>query len=253
VIRNFLAVMLLCLPLWACSEESPTPAAATAPVATPAPAAVAVDAPAAPAATAVTAAASSSAVDSGAGYDEGIDYEAVVPPVSGATDGKVKVVELFWYGCPHCFQFDPTLQAWLKSKPANVEFERIPAIFNNPTWELHARAYYTADVMGVLEKVHEPLFDALHVKKERLNSKEALHDFFVAQGIDGKEFDATFDSFAVSGLVRNAALLTKQYGIDGVPAMAVQGKYRVGGKLAGSYENMMRIVDHLVVKESAAK
>jgi thiol:disulfide interchange protein DsbA len=205
--RKFLAVMLFCLPLWACAEE-------------------------------------------GATYVEGTHFTAVVPPLAGATEGKVKVVELFWYGCPHCFQFDPTLHAWLKSKPANVEFERIPAIFNNPTWELHARAYYAADVMGVLDKIHEPLFDAMHVKKQRLNSKEELRAFFVSRSVDGGEFDATFDSFAVSALVRQAAVLTKQYNIDGVPAMAVQGKYRVGGRMAGSYENMMRIVDFLVARES---
>ena len=212
MIRKFLSVMLLCLPLWACAEEAPS-----------------------------------------AAYNEGVDYAPVVPPVAGATEGKIKVVELFWYGCPHCFQFDPYLHEWLKTKPANVEFERIPAIFNNPTWELHARVYYTADVMGVLDKVHEPLFDAMHVKKQRFNTKEALRDFFVSRGIDGGEFDATFDSFAVSGLVRQAALLTKQYGIDGVPTMAVQGKYRVGGRMAGSNANIIRIVDFLVAKESASK
>jgi thiol:disulfide interchange protein DsbA len=211
--RKFLAVLLFSLPLWAGAEEA----------------------------------------SSSAAYVEGTHYAVVVPPLAGAAEGKVKVVELFWYGCPHCFQFDPTLDAWLKSKPANVEFERIPAIFNNPSWELHARAYYTADVMGVLEKIHQPLFDAMHVKKQRLNTREALRDFFVAQGVEGSQFDATFDSFAVSGLVRQAAVLTKQYGIDGVPALAVQGKYRVGGQMAGSYENMMRIVDFLVAREAPAK
>jgi thiol:disulfide interchange protein DsbA len=205
--------MLFCLPLWACAEE------------------------AAPA----------------ADFVEGTHYAVVVPPLAGATEGKVKVVELFWYGCPHCFQFDPTLQEWLKSRPANVEFERIPAIFNNPTWELHARAYYTADVMGVVDRIHDALFDAIHVKKQRMNTREELRVLFVAQGVDGGEFDATFDSFAVSGLVREAAVLTKAYNIDGVPAMAVQGKYWVGGRMAGSYENLVRIVDFLVAKESPAK
>lgn len=213
MIRKILSVMLLCLPLWACAEEV-TPAA---------------------------------------DYAEGIDYAAVVPPLAGATEGKVQVVELFWYGCPHCFQFDPYLHTWLKTKPANVEFVRIPAIFNNPTWKLHAQAYYTADVMGVLDKVHEAMFDAMHVKKQRINTKEAIRAFFVSRGIDGGEFDATFESFAVSGLVRQAAQLTKQYGIDGVPTMAVQGKYRVGGRMAGTNENIIRIVDFLVAKESAAK
>jgi thiol:disulfide interchange protein DsbA len=217
VIRKFLSVMLLCLPLWACAEEIPSAVAAVE-----------------------------------ADYAEGIDYDTVVPPLSGATGGKVKVVELFWYGCPHCFQFDPYLHDWLKNKPDYVEFERIPAIFNNPSWALHARAYYTADVMGVLDKIHEPLFDAMHVKKQRMNSKEALRDFFISRGIDGKAFDATFDSFAVNGLVRQAAQLTRQYNINGVPTMAVQGKYKVGGRMAGSYENMIRIVDYLAKKESGS-
>ena len=219
MIRKFLTVMLFCLPLWACADET-APAAAAAPAAE---------------------------------YDEGIDYAAVVPPLAGATDGKVMVVELFWYGCPHCFQFDPYLHTWLKTKPDNVEFVRIPAIFNNPAWQLHAQAYYTADMMGVLDKTHDAMFDAIHVKKQKLNSKEAIREFFVSHGVDGAEFDATFDSFAVSGLVREAAQLTKQYQIDGVPTMAVQGKYRVGGRMAGSYDNMIRIVDSLVAKESAKK
>ena len=217
MIRKFLTVVLFCLPLWACADET-APAAAQA-----------------------------------AEYDEGIDYAAVVPPLAGATDGKVLVVELFWYGCPHCFQFDPYLHTWLKTKPDNVEFVRIPAIFNNPAWKLHAQAYYTADMMGVLDKTHDAMFDAIHVKKQKLNSKEAIREFFVSRGVDGAEFDATFDSFAVSGLVREAAQLTKQYKIDGVPTMAVQGKYRVGGRMAGSYDNMIRIVDSLVAKESAKR
>jgi thiol:disulfide interchange protein DsbA len=209
--------MLLCLPLWACAEEAPT-----------------------------------------ADYAEGIDYAAVVPALAGASDGKVKVVELFWYGCPHCFQFEPHIHKWLENKPANVEFERIPAVFMkdgkpNPSWELHARAYYTADVMGVLEKTHAPLFDAIHVKKKRLNTKEALRAIFVAQGVDGAEFDASFNSFAVNGLVANAIRKTQEYGIDGVPSLAVQGKYRIGGRMAGSYDNMLKITDFLVAREAAAK
>ncbi len=217
MIRKFLSVMLLCLPLWACAEEAPT-----------------------------------------ADYAEGIDYAAVVPALAGTSDGKVKVVELFWYGCPHCFQFEPHIHKWLENKPANVEFERIPAVFMkdgkpNPSWELHARAYYTADVMGVLEKTHAPLFDAIHVKKKRLNTKEALRAIFVAQGVDGAEFDASFNSFAVNGLVANAIRKTQEYGIDGVPSLAVQGKYRIGGRMAGSYDNMLKITDFLVAREAAAK
>ena len=182
-----------------------------------------------------------------------------MPPLAGASDGKVKVVELFWYGCPHCFQFEPHIHKWQQSKPANVEFERIPAVFTDKngepraSWELHARAYYTADVMGILEKIHAPLFDAIHVKKQRPFSEEALRAFFVAHGVDGADFDATFNSFAVNGLVASAIRKTQEYGISGVPSLAVQGKYRIGGRMAGSYDNMLKITDFLVAKEAAAK
>jgi thiol:disulfide interchange protein DsbA len=217
VIRKFLSVMLLCLPLWACAEESPA-----------------------------------------GDYREGIDYAAVLPPLPAAAEGKVKVVELFWYGCPHCFQFEPYLQQWKQEKPANVEFERIPAVFKkadgsvNPGWEIMARAYYTADVMGVLDTIHPALFDAIHVKRQRPYSAEALRALFVAQGVDGATFDATFNSFAVNGLVANAINKTQQYAIDGVPALAVQGKYRIGPRMAGSYANMINITNYLVAKEGSA-
>lgn len=217
MIRKFLSVMLLCLPLWACAEEAPT-----------------------------------------ADYAEGIDYAVVMPPLAGGTDGKVKVVELFWYGCSHCFQFEPHIHKWLENKPANVEFERIPAVFKkdgvpNPGWEIHARTYYTAQSMGVLEKIHTPLFDAIHVKKQRLYTQDALRALFVAQGVNGDEFDATFNSFMVTGMVAKAVRLTEQYGIDGVPSLAVQGKYRVSGSMAGSYGDMLKITDFLVAKESVTK
>lgn len=216
MIRKFLSVLLLCLPLWACAEEG-----------------------------------GGAAVNDD--YAAGIDYDEVVPPLPGAADGKVLVVELFWYGCPHCFQFDPHLNMWLKRKPANVEFVRIPAIFNNPAWRLHAQAYYTAEVLGALDKIHDALFDAMHVKRQRMNTKSALREFFVAQGVAAEAFDATFESFAVQSKVNRAADLTVKYGIDGVPAMAVQGKYRIGGRMAGSYENMIKLVDAMVARESAAK
>lgn len=216
--RKFLSVLLLCLPLWACAEEATEEHSADA-----------------------------------GDYAAGIDFTVLMPPLTGAAEGKVKVVEMFWYGCPHCFQFEPYMHKWMEKMPANVEFERIPAIFNNPTWELHARAYYTAEVMGVLDKVHEAMFEEIHVRKKPLKTRESVRAFFVSRGVDGGEFDATFNSFAVNGMVREAALLTDQYQVSGVPMMAVQGKYKVGGKMAGSYANMIRIVNALIAKETAAK
>ncbi len=185
-------------------------------------------------------------------YTAGEDYALVNPAQPGGSDGKVQVVEMFWYGCPHCFEFEPTLRDWEKSKPENVEFIKIPAIFNNPRWQLHATAFYTAEVLGVMDKFHSPFFSTIHTSNQRMNSKEEIRDFFAGIGVDGKSFDATFESFAVQTKVRRAADLSRKYGLSGVPALVVNGKYLVDGPKAKSYDNMMRIVNALVEKEAAA-
>jgi len=183
-------------------------------------------------------------------YDEGIEYKRLKSPVpTQVKTGKVEVVELFWYGCPHCFRLEPDLHKWLKNKPANVEFIRIPAIFNK-TWELHAKAYYTADFLGVMDKIHKPLFDAMHLKKQRLNNPAALKKFFAEQGVAEKDFDGVFNSFGVDAKVRRAKELSKQYGISGVPALVVNGKYLTDGPMAGGRKGMIEVLNHLIKKES---
>lgn len=186
-------------------------------------------------------------------YTAGEDYGLVSPAQPGGSDGKVQVVEMFWYGCPHCFEFEPTVHDWEKSKPENVEFIRIPAIFNNPRWQLHAGAFYTAEMLGVMDKFHTPFFNAIHLNKQHMASKEEIRDFFAGIGVDGKTFDETFDSFAVQTKVRRAADLSRKYGISGVPSMIVNGKYVVDGPKAKGYENMVHIVNALVKKEAAAQ
>lgn len=186
-------------------------------------------------------------------YTAGEDYTLITPAQPGGSDGKVQVVELFWYGCPHCYEFEPMLRDWEKNKPANVEFIKLPAIFNNPRWQLHAGAFYTAEVLGVLDKFHTPFFDAIHAGNKHMSSKEDVREFFVSIGVDGKSFDETFESFAVQAKVRRAADLTRKYAISGVPAMVVDGKYLVDGQKAKSYDNMLRIVSALAKKESSAK
>ncbi len=184
-------------------------------------------------------------------YTAGEDYSLISPPQPGGSEGKVQVVELFWYGCPHCFEFEPTLRDWEKSKPEHVEFVKIPAIFNSPSWQLHAGAFYTAEVLGVMDKFHSPFFSAIHTGNQRMRSKEEIQEFFGGIGVDAKTFEDTFDSFAVQAKVRRAADLTRKYGISGVPSMVVNGKYVVDGPKAKSYENMVRIVNALVEKEAA--
>ena len=94
-------------------------------------------------------------------YNEGEHYEAITPAQPTSSKDQVEVVEMFWYGCPHCFRLEPFVDRWLKKKPANVKFVRMPGVFR-PSWEIHARAYYTAEILGVVDKVHRPMFDAIH-------------------------------------------------------------------------------------------
>ncbi|MBI1423814.1 MAG: thioredoxin domain-containing protein [Gammaproteobacteria bacterium] len=186
-------------------------------------------------------------------YDEGIEYQKISPPVQTDNSQKVEVVEVFWYGCPHCYHFEPKLEAWLKRLPANVDFVRIPAVFpNRPLWELHARAYYTAELLGVLDKTHEALFDAIHKANQRLFDEDSLANFYAKFGVDKKLFKETMHSFGVQMKVDRAKDLCQRYGIDGVPTMVVNGKYRTFASLTNGEEGMLKVVDFLINKESKA-
>ncbi len=188
-----------------------------------------------------------------AGYDEGIEYLKISPPVPTENNKKVEVVEVFWYGCPHCYHFEPKLVEWLKHKPANVDFMRIPAVFpNRPLWELHARAYYTADLLGVLGKTHEALFDAIHKYHQRLFDEDSLADFYAKYGVDKKLFKETMHSFGVQMKVDRAKELCRRYGIDGVPTLVINGKYRTFASLTNGEAGMLKVTDFLIEKETKA-
>jgi protein dithiol oxidoreductase (disulfide-forming) len=182
----------------------------------------------------------------------GQEYQLVTPPLPGGRDGKVEVVELFWYGCPHCDRFEPLISEWRKTAADYIEFSHLPAIFNNPQWRLHAQTYYAAESMGINEKLHTPLFDALHRTKQPLTTNDNVFDFVASHGVDRKAFKKAFKSFSVKAKVARAADLTRRYGISGVPVFIVNGKYRIDGPMAKSYENLLKIVDFLAEKEHNA-
>nr|MCH9673569.1 thiol:disulfide interchange protein DsbA/DsbL [Gammaproteobacteria bacterium] len=163
----------------------------------------------------------------------------------------LEVVEVFWYGCPHCNSFQPYLHPWVAKLPEDVAFVRMPAIFR-ANWEAHARAYYTSNALGALDKTHSALFEAIHKKGQKLSSKKTLKKFFAEQGIAEDEFDKFYDSFGVDSDIRRSKAMVTRYGVQGVPAVIVNGKYRVSGSIAGSYPNMVRVVDALVELERAA-
>jgi thiol:disulfide interchange protein DsbA len=178
-------------------------------------------------------------------------YEMVEPPQPTDTPGKVEIVEVFWYGCPHCFRFLPSMEALEKRKADYVEIRRMPAIFRE-SWAIHARAYYTALLLNVVERVHRPLFEAIHEQKNPMNTPELLRALFVAHGVDGTAFDKTFDSFAVETMLRKSVLMQGRYGVRGTPSMIVNGKYRISASLAGSYAAIAEVAEVLAAREQKA-
>ncbi len=178
-------------------------------------------------------------------------YERITPPQPTQSPDKVEVLELFWYGCPHCYTLEPYLQRWVKGKPDHATFRRMPAIFSE-RWIPHAQAYFAAEALGVLEEIHDPLFAAMHREKRPINSKDQLKAFFKEQGVSEEDFLRTYSSFAVRSKVRQAMVMTNRYGISGVPAIIVNGKYRTSGTLAGSFQSLMKVIDVLVDEEHKA-
>lgn len=183
-------------------------------------------------------------------YQEDVDYERVSPPQpTTAAPGQVEVVELFWYGCPHCYRLEPYVKRWLKKKPAHVKFVRMPGVFQ-PSWEIGARAYYTAEILGVVDKVHEPMFEAMHEQKRRMNTEAEIMGLFKQHGVAEKDFKRVFRSFAVETKLRRARDMGRRYGARGVPSIIVNGKYRTGAQEAGGNARVFQVVDYLVQQES---
>ena len=185
-------------------------------------------------------------------YVAGTDYDLITPPVRAVDPGKIEVAEFFWYGCGHCYAFEPILQAWEKTMPKDVSFRRIPAIWQEKM-ELHAKAYYAAEAMGVLDTMNPVIFQAMNVDRKPLASEAEIAALFTAHGISEADFIKAFNSFGVSSQVRQAVAIAKAAQITGTPALMVNGKYHVSGSKAGSQADMLKVVDFLIEKERAAK
>ena len=185
-------------------------------------------------------------------YKAGVDYGLITPAQPTDAPDKLEVVEIFWYGCPHCYHFEPKLEPWAKDLPKDVDFYRLPAIFS-PAWEVHARAYFTAEILSVVNETHSALFNTLHTKRKKVDTLEKLADFYAQYGVDKALFKKTYNSFVVNTRVARAKEMVSRYGVQGVPAIIVNGKYLVNGPMAKNYENMLKITEYLLEKERALK
>jgi len=181
-------------------------------------------------------------------FTEGVDYQRIDPVVKTTNPDKVVVTEIFWYGCPHCFRFEPVVEKWAGSLPAGVVFEQLPSSLN-PHWTEHARTFYALKMMDVLEQMHAKLFEAIHIKRQRLDSLDSIAKFVAGQGFDEKLFRQHYASFPVDSQVRKNKKIEQRYGHQGVPAVVVNGKYLTTGSMAGSYDRMLKIIDFLVADE----
>jgi protein dithiol oxidoreductase (disulfide-forming) len=192
---------------------------------------------------------------------EGVNYTVFRPALATESKNKVEVTEFFWYGCGHCFNLEPMLQKWLKKLPKDVAFRRVPAVFPGRDgapgpWAPAARLYYTLDTMGVGEKLHGDIFEAIQVDRIRLNEDAVLFDWIAKKGVDARQFAAVYNSFAIQSKVRRAMQLTEAHGLDGVPALIVDGRYKPASGAAGSYEDTLVVLDQLIDvarKDRAAK
>ncbi len=193
----------------------------------------------------------------------GRDYTLINPPQAPDSGKKIEVLEFFWYGCIHCYNLEAPLKAWLKRKPADVEFRYVPAVFD-PSWLPLTRAFYALDAMGLTDKFHDDIFVAIHKERQRglANDPRVMADWLAAKGVDKQKFLDTYNSFSVNGRAQRSSDMTRSYDVPGTPAIVVDGKYLTGPSMTAAgdnsvnYTRFFQVLDQLVVlarKERAGK
>lgn len=180
-------------------------------------------------------------------FIEGQHYNKLPNP-EPSTGDIIPVIEFFWFGCPTCNAFEPHIQRFNQQVPAGASFEQIPGAAN-PVWEIHARVFYTAEVLGVSETINPRFFDAIHKAKRNLRSEREIRQFFMDNGVTEDDFDNTFNSFAVNTKIRMAKRLANQYGVQGVPTVVVNGTYTVSPSQAGGFTKAIEVIEFLIDKE----
>jgi protein dithiol oxidoreductase (disulfide-forming) len=186
--------------------------------------------------------------------EEGKDYLKLDKPVPvDAPPGKIEVIEFFWYSCPHCNHFEPTLNAWLKSrKPADVAFRRVPVAFRDD-FVPQQRLYYTLEAMGKLDELHDKVFDAIHREHLPTNREDSILAFAEKNGLDRKKFQDLYNSFGISAKARRATQLQDAYKVQGVPALGIAGRYYTDGELTGDMDRALQVVEYLVAQVRTGK
>ena len=182
-------------------------------------------------------------------FEEGTHYVTLEVPVKTRNADSVEVTEYFSYGCPHCYRFEPLIQQWVASLPADVEFNRTPAIWQQPGYELYAQTYYTLYALGELDRIHTPLFQAIHSERRNLMDLKSITSFMVEQGIDAETFVRAFNSFGVKAMYQQAIARQRVYRARGVPCLIINGKYRIETTMVESTGELLQVANYLIVRE----
>jgi thiol:disulfide interchange protein DsbA len=184
-------------------------------------------------------------------FEEGKHYEQLSPqPPQGKVGDKIEVLEFFMFSCPHCYNFEPHVAKWKKSKAADVEFIKVPAMFGRHT-NMHGQAFYALESMGELNRIQDAFFNEIHQNGNGMKTREDLDAFLAREGVDKKAFNAAMKSFAVASKSNRAASLMRRYGINGVPSLVVDGRYKSGR--GHTFESMLEMTDMLTNKVRDAR
>lgn len=180
----------------------------------------------------------------------GKDYQIIQNAPAQKKTGEVQVIEFFSYGCPGCYHFEPILKSWLATKPQYVVFERSPVIFHQG-WDVYARAYFVAKAMNVLDKIHQPLFDAIHQQNQTLADEQSMANFFAKQGVDKQDFISRYEFMPLIGAqLEKSEKAFKDYGVFEVPTLVIAGKYRTNiNMVKGDAKRFFAVLNYLVEKE----
>ena len=185
-------------------------------------------------------------------YQEGEHYDVISPELRGRDPAKIEVLEFFWYGCGHCYNFEPLLTRWKKTLADDVDFVGSPAVWR-PPMDLHAKAYYTALALNVFDTIHPAMFAAMNVDRNPLRAQGDIAALFAANGVAAKDFTNTFNSFGINSQMQQAEARARSAKVSGTPELLVAGKYRITAGKAGSQAGMLKIADFLIAKERAAR
>jgi thiol:disulfide interchange protein DsbA len=182
----------------------------------------------------------------------GKDYRVLQPAQPVDNPKKIEVIEFFWYGCPHCADLQPALKAWSKTKAADIELRRVPAVFRE-SWIPHTRLFYTLEALGQLDRLHDEVFKAIHDQKTDLGDLARMQAWVGQRGVDPKKFAEVYGSFGVDSRVQRSIQMSKSYGLSGTPTLVVNGRYLTSPAMTNSHERTFAVIDQLAAQIRSGK